>query len=138
MGCSRLGRQNSADKYAYPMGSSPTARIRRAIGRIIPQKTARIICAQFSIRVLWPLLQESLCNPMTTLHTGALTTPICRSSLGHKTIGTRDEQREERGSLRNFRPMQSHCVAMGCTVRTVVDWLSDCCAANRRRKETGA
>ena len=37
-------------------------RIRRAVGRIIPPKTARIICESTSIQGLWPLLQESLCN----------------------------------------------------------------------------
>src|SRR5713101_7175515 len=45
------------------MRSRPTARIRRALERIIPPKTARIICESTSIQGLWPLLQESLCNP---------------------------------------------------------------------------
>ena len=63
IGCSRLRQQHSASKYRYRMGSWPTARIRRALGRIIPPKTARIICESMSIQGLWPLLQESLCNP---------------------------------------------------------------------------
>ena len=66
IGCSRLRQQHSAYKYRYRMGSWPTARIRRALGRIIPPKTARIICESTSIQGLWPLLQESLCNP--TIH----------------------------------------------------------------------
>ena len=63
IGCSRLRQQHSAYKYRYQMGSWPSARRRRALGRIIPPKTARIICESTSIQGLWPLLQESLCNP---------------------------------------------------------------------------
>jgi hypothetical protein len=46
------------------MRSTPTARIRRATGRSIPPKTARIRSGRTSLWVLWPLLQESLCNPL--------------------------------------------------------------------------
>ncbi len=88
LGYSKLRRQNSADKYSYPMRSQPTVRIRRAMERIIPLKTARItrgrpsthcstplfnsvhtlgqgfLLSWSSIWVIWPLLQESLCNPL--------------------------------------------------------------------------
>jgi hypothetical protein len=61
---SKLRQHNSAYKYRYRMGSWRTARIRRALGSSIPPKTARIICESPSPQVLWPLLQESLCNPV--------------------------------------------------------------------------
>ena len=38
IGCSRLRQQHSAYQYRYRMGSWPTARIRRALGRSIPPK----------------------------------------------------------------------------------------------------
>src|SRR5262245_33897968 len=84
------------------MRSQPTVRIRRAIGRIIPPKTARItrgrpsthrstslfayvhtlgqgfLLSWRSIWIIWPLLQESLCNPTIAFLSQAPRLGSCR------------------------------------------------------------